>query len=115
MTSLVREFVSSVWVIGPDVVACFFLFVMQLCVCVCVYQLDGLELQRSNGHPLAVLCGPTAYNCIQITSGVVLITQMCYLLCGTLHRPRSSFVANRNLRHGVCQKAIRGLLTEPES
>jgi hypothetical protein len=84
-------------------------------VCVCLYQLDGLELQRSNGHTRAVLCGPTACNCIQLTSGVVLITQMCYLLCGTLHRPQALFVANRNLCHGVCQKAIRGLLAEPES
>jgi len=91
----VSDFVSSVWVIGPEVVVCFSVrpFVMQFCV----YQLDRLELQRSNGHPRSVLCGHTAYNCIQITGGVVLITQMCYLLCDTLHRPRSSF-----LQIGTC-------------
>jgi len=79
------------------------------------YQQDGLELQRSDGHPRAMLCGPMAYNGMQITGGVVLITQMCYLLCGTLHRTGSSFVANWNQYHFGPQKAIRGLLAETEA
>lgn len=101
------------WTRSCGVFVCLFVcpFVMQLCV----YQQDGPEVQRSKGHLRAVLCGSTAYNCMQITGGVVLITQMCYLPCGTLHWPASSFLANRKLYRDVSQKAIRGLLAEPLS